>query len=189
MVTNTKATLYNAYPAPYRPVTESDMTTERIIKKYANRRLYDTAENRYIALDAVRLLVKNGSPFKIVDAQSGEDITRSILLQIIVEQEKNGNPILSTELLQQIIRFYGDTLQSLVGTYLEKSFETFTRQQQIFNDHMENILQNTPRSVFTEMTEKNLEMWQQMQKGFMQAFGVSPADSNSENHTAPTKDD
>ena len=143
---------------------------ERIIKKYANRRLYDTMDNKYISLDDIKKLVHAGESFKVIDAKSNEDLTRSILLQIIVEQEKNGEPILSTELLQQIIRFYGDAMQSFVGSYLEKSIETLTNQQQAFREQMEYMLKNTPHSVFTEMTEKNLALWQNMQESFIDAF-------------------
>ena len=154
------------------------MTEERIIKKYANRRLYDTSENKYIALDDIKQLVNQAIAFKVVEAKSDEDITRSILLQIIVEQEKNGDPILSTQLLEQIIRFYGDTLQSFVSKYLEKSFETFTNQQQTFHEQMDTLLKNTPQSIFTEITEKNLDLWQQMQNNFMQNYSNNPNKSN-----------
>jgi polyhydroxyalkanoate synthesis repressor PhaR len=126
------------------------MSEARIIKKYANRRLYDTAESRYIALDDIRQLVMDGAHFRVVDA-SGDDITRSILLQIIVEQEEKGQPMLSTRLLEQIILYYGDTLQSFVGTYLEKSMDAFIRQQQVLQEQMESMLEMAPSSVFRDM--------------------------------------
>ena len=146
------------------------MTEERIIKKYANRRLYDTAESRYIALDDIRQLVMDGARFRVVDA-SGDDITRSILLQIIVEQEEKGQPMLSTRLLEQIILYYGDTLQSFVGTYLEKSMDAFIRQQQVLQDQMESMLEMAPSSVFRDMAERNLQLWKSMQDNLMKAYG------------------
>jgi polyhydroxyalkanoate synthesis repressor PhaR len=144
------------------------MTEERIIKKYANRRLYDTAESRYIALDDIRQLVMDGAHFRVVDA-SGDDITRSILLQIIVEQEEKGQPMLSTRLLEQIILYYGDTLQSFVGTYLEKSMDAFIRQQQVLQEQMESMLEMAPSSVFRDMAERNLQLWKSMQDNLMKA--------------------
>jgi polyhydroxyalkanoate synthesis repressor PhaR len=156
------------------------MTEERIIKKYANRRLYDTTESRYIALDDIRQLVMEGAQFRVVDARSGDDITRSILLQIIVEQEEKGQPMLSTRLLEQIILYYGDTLQSFVGTYLEKSMDAFIRQQQVLQDQMESMLEMAPSSVFKDMAERNLQLWRSMQDNLMKAYapggGTSKAD-------------
>ncbi len=146
------------------------MSEARIIKKYANRRLYDTAESRYIALDDIRQLVMDGAQFRVVDARSGDDITRSILLQIIVEQEEKGQPMLSTRLLEQIILYYGDTLQSFVGTYLEKSMDAFIRQQQVLQDQMENMLQMAPSSAFKDMAERNLQLWKSMQDNLMKAY-------------------
>ncbi|MGD2113003.1 MAG: polyhydroxyalkanoate synthesis repressor PhaR [Gammaproteobacteria bacterium] len=146
------------------------MTEGRIIKKYANRRLYDTAESRYIALDDIRRLVVNGEPFRIVDAVSGDDITRSILLQIIVEQEEQGQPILSTRLLEQIILYYGNTLQAFAGAYLEKSMDSFVRQQQALQDQMENMLQVKPSTVLKDMAERNLDLWKSMQESLLKAY-------------------
>ena len=156
------------------------MAEERIIKKYANRRLYDTAESRYIALDDIRQLVMDGAQFRVVDA-SGDDITRSILLQIIVEQEEKGQPMLSTRLLEQIILYYGGTLQSFVGTYLEKSMDAFIRQQQVLQDQMESMLEMAPSSVFRDMAERNLQLWKSMQDNLMKVYvpggGTDQADS------------
>jgi len=146
------------------------MTDERVIKKYANRRLYDTARSRYIALDDIRQLVTDGEHFTVTDARSGEDITRSILLQIIVEQEEKGQPILSTRLLEQIILYYGDSLQSFVGTYLEKSMDSFIRQQQVLQDQMENMLQMAPSSVLKEMAERNLALWRRLQEDLLSNY-------------------
>jgi polyhydroxyalkanoate synthesis repressor PhaR len=146
------------------------MAEERIIKKYANRRLYDTADSRYIALDDIRRLVTDSQPFRVIDARSGDDITRSILLQIIVEREEKGQPILSTRLLEQIILYYGDTLQAFVGTYLEKSMDAFIQQQQVLQEQMESMLQMAPSSVFKDMAERNLQMWKSTQENLMKAY-------------------
>jgi polyhydroxyalkanoate synthesis repressor PhaR len=143
---------------------------DRVIKKYANRRLYDTALSRYVALEDLRQLVMDGSRFRVVDAQDGEDITRSILLQIIVEQEETGQPILSTRLLEQLIRYYGGNLQAFVGAYLEKSMDFFVKQQQVLQNQMENLLQAAPSSVWKEMAERNLTLWREMQQDLLRNF-------------------
>jgi len=143
---------------------------ERVIKKYANRRLYDTEESRYVALEDIRQLVTDGRPIRVVDAQGGTDITRGILLQIIAEQEEKGQPILSQRLLEQLIRYYGDNLQAFVGAYLEKSMDFFIKQQQVLQDQMKSLLQAAPSSVWTEMAERNLSVWRDMQQELLKSF-------------------
>jgi polyhydroxyalkanoate synthesis repressor PhaR len=151
------------------------VANERVIKKYANRRLYDTEQSRYVALEDIRQLVMGGRQFRIVDAQGGEDITRSILLQIIVEQEEKGQPILSTRLLEQLIRYYGDNLQAFVGAYLEKSMDFFIKEQQVLQDQMKSLLQAAPSSVWKEMAERNLTLWRNMQQDLFRTFLSSVA--------------
>ena len=148
------------------------MNELRVIKKYPNRRLYDTAISQYVTLDDIRKLVAEGSAFQVVDAKSKEDITRSILLQIIVEQEESGDPILSTDFLARVIRFYGDAMQGFMGSYLEKSLESFLEQQESIRQQFTSIMENTPFSVMSEMTERNMEMWKAMQENFLKAYGV-----------------
>ena len=97
------------------------MSEVRVIKKYPNRRLYDTKVSRYITLEEVRQLVLQNIAFRVEDKRSGDDITRSILLQVIAEQEENGNPIFSVELLSFIVRFYGNAMQGSMSRYLELS--------------------------------------------------------------------
>ncbi|AKJ67479.1 MAG: polyhydroxyalkanoate synthesis repressor PhaR [Burkholderiales bacterium] len=104
-------------------------TDERLIKKYPNRRLYDTQTSTYITLSDVKQLVLDNEEFKVVDAKSSEDLTRSILLQIILEEETGGMPMFSSVMLAQIIRFYGHALQGMMGTYLEKNIQTFIEIQ------------------------------------------------------------
>ena len=152
------------------------MTAERIIKKYPNRRLYDTAVSKYVALEDIRRLVVDGVPLRVVDAKTEEDITRSILLQIIVEQEDRGQPILTTELMEKIIRFYGDALQALMSTYLERSVDSFVKQQEALHKHVANLMEQTPVSVLTEVTERNIELWKNMQEALYDGFdGKQPA--------------
>ena len=137
----------------------------RVIKKYPNRRLYDTEISSYITIEDVRQLIVDGEDFEVRDAKSGEDLTRQVLLQIISEQEQDGEPILSTELLSQIIRFYGDSLQGFMGSYLERSMHSFLEQQQQFRTHMGSMLGQTPWSMMSELTERNMAMWQEFQRG------------------------
>ncbi len=100
------------------------------IKKYANRRLYNTATSSYVTLDHLCDMVKEGTDFVVFDAKTGEDITRSVLTQIIFEEENKGQNLMPIRFLRQLIRFYGDSLQSFVPSYLEVSMETFTRNQE-----------------------------------------------------------
>ena len=147
------------------------MAEFRIIKKYPNRRLYDTEISSYITLEEVRQLVVDGEKFEVRDAKSGDDLTRSVLLQIISEQEQDGEPILSTQLLSQIIRFYGDSLQGFMGNYLERSMTLFLEQQQTFRQQMGNLLGQTPWAAMNQLTERNLELWQEFQRGLAGNLG------------------
>jgi polyhydroxyalkanoate synthesis repressor PhaR len=105
--------------------TASDDTPVRVIKKYPDRRLYDTASSSYVALADIKQLVMHNTSFRVMDAKSGEDLTRSILLQIILEHESEGAPILTEQVLVSIIRFYGHSMQGFMGSYLEKNVQTF----------------------------------------------------------------
>ncbi|MFZ9962326.1 MAG: polyhydroxyalkanoate synthesis repressor PhaR [Burkholderiales bacterium] len=106
------------------------VSKERLIKKYPNRRLYDTVTSTYITLSDVKQLVLENSQFKVIDAKTNEDLTRAILLQIITEEESNGAPIFSSQMLYQIIQFYGNAFQQMMGNYLEKNIQTFIEIQQ-----------------------------------------------------------
>lgn len=101
----------------------------RVLKKYPNRRLYDTQSSSYITLADVKRMVVEGEPFEVRDAKTGVDLTRSILLQIILEEETGGVPIFSTQMLSQLIRFYGNAMQGMMGAYLEKNLQTFVDLQ------------------------------------------------------------
>ena len=149
------------------------MAQLRTIKKYPNRRLYDTEISSYITLEEVRQLVIDNEEFEVRDAKSGEDLTRSVLLQIISEYEERGQPMFTTHLLSQIIRFYGDSLQGFMGSYLEKSLQIFLDQQQQFRSQLNNILGQTPWSMLGDLTERNMDLWKSLQQGFLNAAANS----------------
>ena len=139
----------------------------RVIKKYPNRRLYDTEISSYITIEDVRQLIVEGEAFEVRDAKSGDDLTRQVLLQIIAEHEQDGEPMLSTQLLSQIIRFYGDSLQGFMGNYLERSMQVFLEQQTQFRQQVGSLLGQTPWVMMNQLTERNLEVW----KDFQQTLG------------------
>jgi len=173
------------------------MTEEiRLIKKYPNRRLYDTATSSYITLADVKQLVLEQVDFKVVDAKTEEDLTRSILLQIILEEEGAGAPMFSSQMLAQIIRFYGNAMQGMMGSYLEKNIQTFIEiqkklQEQGLPKFGENPMLNSEswsqfvkmqgpaiQGLMTNYLEQSanafLEMQQQMQKQARNIFGSFP---------------
>jgi polyhydroxyalkanoate synthesis repressor PhaR len=141
--------------------------TKRTIKKYPNRRLYDTEISSYITLEEVRQLVLDNEDFEVRDAKSGEDLTRSVLLQIISENEGEGQPMLSPQLLSQIIRFYGDSLQGFMGPYLERSLQVFLDQQTQFRSQLNSLMGQTPWTMLNDLTERNMDAWKAMQRGLM----------------------
>lgn len=145
------------------------MSKQRVIKKYPNRRLYDTEISSYITLDDVRRLVLDQTDFCVVDARSKENITRSILLQIIMEREEDGEPIFTEEVLAQMIRFYGDSLQSAMSNFFEKSFRMFVEQQDALGTQMKNMMVSDPLNYMRDLTEKNMAIWRDIQEGFLRA--------------------
>jgi polyhydroxyalkanoate synthesis repressor PhaR len=146
------------------------VTEERVIKKYANRRLYDATASRHVTLEDLRKLIVAGEKIKIVDDKTGEDLTRPILLQIIADQEQFGQPILSTQTLESIIRFYGDSMQGFMGRYLDQSVQSFVQQQQAMQSQISKMMSGTPFAPLAEITQQNLAMWQQMQESFVAAL-------------------
>jgi polyhydroxyalkanoate synthesis repressor PhaR len=153
------------------------MRQERLIRKYSNRRLYDTRESRHVTLDDLRQLVVAGEQIKVVDDKSGKDLTRSVLLQIIAEQEQFGSPVLGCELLEMIIRFYGGPMQAMLGRYLEQAFTTMARQQEAMQSEMAKALQ-TPFAPLTEFARKNMEIWEELQAATRTAFGGGAAETS-----------
>ena len=124
------------------------MASPRIIKKYPNRRLYDTETSTYITLAEVKELVLGYKDFQVQDAKSGEDLTRSILLQIILEEESGGVPMFSTPMLANIIRYYGHAMQGLMGSYLERSISAFHEAQKRFQEQAQTIYGDLPKMPF-----------------------------------------
>ena len=146
------------------------MTQERLIKKYANRRLYDSSQSRHITLDDIRGLIVKGERIKVVEDKTGHDITRHILLQVIAEQEQFGRPILSTKVLEAIIRFYGNAMQGLLASFLEKSIETFLKQQEALQAQISKIVAHTPLATVADLTRQNLETLAKMQESMLNAL-------------------
>ncbi len=148
---------------------------KRVIKKYPNRRLYDTAESKYVTLNDVRKLVLDGISFCVIDKKSGDDITRNILLQIIIEQEDEGEPLFTTDVLEQLIGFYGNSVQGMAGDFIGKSLNMFREQQQRFQTQVREAMQTLPMSsAFGEMAKQNLDMWKQMQDSFFKNAMLTP---------------
>lgn len=150
------------------------MNEPRVIKKYPNRRLYDTVESRYITLADIRRLVVDKTDFVVIDKKTQEDITRTILLQVIAEQE-HGDPLMSQDFLAQIIRSYGGAMQNFVGSYLDQSLKFFTNQQQQVRERLHESPGNDPFAVMANLTQRNLENWRAMQDQFLKAFTGPPA--------------
>jgi polyhydroxyalkanoate synthesis repressor PhaR len=137
----------------------------RILKKYPNRRLYDTATSSYITLADVKRMVLEGEDFVVRDARSNEDLTRSILLQIILEEETGGMPMFSTTMLAQIIRFYGHTMQGLMGTYLEKSIQAFIDLQNRLAEQSKGVYD--PKAFGPEMWTQFMGVQAPMMQGLL----------------------
>jgi polyhydroxyalkanoate synthesis repressor PhaR len=163
------------------------MAEERLIRKYANRRLYDAQASRHVTLDDLRRIVASGQSIRVVDDKSGEDLTRSILLQIIAGQEQFGTPVLSTQLLEAIIRFYGNPIQQMLTQYLEQSIGTLLRQQNLMQAEMARALE-TPMAPIAEMARQNMEMWAKMQASMLSAFGPAASAAAAEKPERPDKD-
>lgn len=141
-------------------MAKSDQPTT--IKKYANRRLYNTGTSTYVTLEDLAAMVKNGEDFLVFDAKSGDDITRSVLAQIIFEQEnKAGQNLLPTTFLRQLIRFYGDSMQMVVPKYLEQSIDILTREQEKLRKQFASTLSGTPFAPLEEQVRRNMELFQQ----------------------------
>lgn len=138
---------------------------ERIIKKYPNRRLYDTEISAYITLEDIKALVLQHHAFKVVEVDTGKDVTAYILLQIINELEGQHSPIFTTAFLQQMIRFYGNPLQQACSQFLEKSFSWFLENKSGFQHMFE---QENPFNSFSELTKKNIALWQNMMGQYFQ---------------------
>jgi polyhydroxyalkanoate synthesis repressor PhaR len=140
---------------------------EHLIKKYANRRLYDTVTSKHITLDGIHDLIVDGHDVKIIDDTTGADISRSILLQIIAEREQAGRPMLDADFLMRILRLYGNPMQDMVGEFLSRSFDAFVTQQKQFQQQMRAAMAATPLATIQELTANNLKAWQAMQDALL----------------------
>lgn len=137
----------------------------RIIKKYPNRRLYDTSTSQYITLEDLRTLVLSGESLQVQDSRNQNDLTRQVLLQIIAEQEDRGTPIFSADFLARLIRFYGDPMQGMMAAYLESSLNFFLDQQETLKRQFDVLMKKAPVNAFSELARKQMEWWQAFQKG------------------------
>lgn len=139
------------------------MTSEKqptVIKKYANRRLYNTGTSTYVTLDDLAEMVKSEEDFVVIDAKSGDDITRSVLTQIIFEQENRGPNLLPVNFLRQLIRFYGDSMQNLVPSYLDFSMSSLTRDQEKFREQMAKTFGATAIGAMEDQVRRNMQMFE-----------------------------
>ena len=145
-----------------------------VIKKYANRRLYNTATSTYVTLDNLATMVREGVDFVVYDAKTNEDITRSVLAQIIFEEESKGESLLPIQFLRQLIGFYGDSMQAVLPSYLEMSLDSFTRQQEQFRSQMAQTFGAAPgANLFDEQVRQNIAMFERAMKMFT-PFAYSP---------------
>jgi polyhydroxyalkanoate synthesis repressor PhaR len=148
-----------------------------IIKKYANRRLYNTESSTYITLEHLAAMVRAKREFKVVDAKTGEDITHNVLTQIIMEEEARGTTMLPVNFLRQLIGMYGDNMQSMVPQYLEESLAAFQRNQSQFRDAMAGAFTGGP---FAELARRNMEMFQAAAGGAKAKSEPAPEESKAE---------
>lgn len=161
------------------------MSEARLIRKYANRRLYDSTSSRHVTLDDIRKMIGAGERVKVVEDKGGEDVTRSILLQIISNQEQFGTPVLSTDLLEAIIRFYGNPIQEMLTKYLEQSIGSLLHQQQVISAEMAKAL-GSPMAPMADLARQNMELLAKMQASMLSAFTpVSRPSESAESQTKP----
>jgi len=159
-----------------------------VIKKYANRRLYHTGTSTYVTLDDLAVMVKRGDNFAVIDAKSGEDITRPVLTQIIFEQEaKTGQNLLPIKFMRQLIGFYGDSMQSLVPSYLEHSIQMLTENQQKFREQMTNAFGVPNFGVMDDLGQKNMDMFRNAMAMFLPFGKTTPATEGETASTPPVE--
>ena len=138
----------------------------RVLKKYPNRRLYDTEKSTYVTLEDVRKMIITREPVKVVDSKTGEDLTRPVLLQIIAEQEAQGHePLLTNKVLEQVIRFYGDSMQGVLSRYLEQSMFAFLEQQELYQRRMREVLNANPIKLMQRLADQNISFLRSLLSG------------------------
>jgi polyhydroxyalkanoate synthesis repressor PhaR len=140
---------------------------ERLIKKYPNRRLYDTQTSTYVTLTDIKALVMSSEVFKVVDAKTEEDLTRNILLQIILEEEAGGSPVFSSQMLSQIIRFYGNSMQGLMGNYLEKTMQSFVDIHNKLGDQTKGLGVGSTPEAWSQMLNIQNPLMQNLMGSYM----------------------
>ena len=158
-----------------------------VIKKYANRRLYNTAKSTYVTLDHLAQMVRDGQDFVVNDAKTSEDITRGVLAQIIFEEEAKGQTMLPANFLRQLIRLYGDTLQGFVPGYLEASMETFSRNQEAMREQVRQAFEANPALAnFEALARSNMEWFENAMRMFAPfATGMAPKGGKPQNQNQP----
>jgi|SRR6056297_724147 len=170
-----------------QPRTEAVMSEPRIIKKYPNRRLYDTEESRYITLADIKRLVVEKVDFVVVEKKTGKDITRSIMLQVISEQEQSGEPIMSRDFLSQIIRSYGSAMQGMVGGYLDQSLRLFMNQQQQLRERVKDVVGLDPVGMVAGVAQKNYQRWKALQEEIFRNFASARQEEEESKSAASGK--
>ncbi len=160
------------------------MSAARVIKKYPNRRLYDTEESRYITLVDVKNLVIGKIDFLVIDKKSGDDITRSILLQVISDQEQHGEPIMSQDFLSQLIRSYGNAMPGFIANYLEQSLKLFITQQQNLRGQVKRVVGIDPVGAVADVAQKNFNRWKSLQEEVLRRFAGGSRNRDSRNESA-----
>jgi polyhydroxyalkanoate synthesis repressor PhaR len=174
-------------------MADADKTDPIIIKKYANRRLYNTSTSKYVTLEDLSQMVKAGSEFQVVDAKSGDNITRSVLTQIIFEEESKGQNLLPVSFLRQLIQFYGDSLQTMVPNYLEASMDAFSNNQDRMRDYMKGSVEQTmnPFAKWEDLGRQNMAMFERAFQMFTPygAGGGNVSGNESGGPAASTDDD
>lgn len=159
------------------------MAEARVIKKYPNRRLYDTEDSHYITLADVRRLVLDKVEFQVIDKKSGDDITRSILLQVIAEQEQHGDAIMTEDFLSQVIRSYGKVMPGFMARYLEQSMRLFMSQQQSVREQVKRVVGVDPVEAVTEVAQKNFNRWKSLQADVRNVLAPQTRDEHGDRRT------
>ena len=161
----------------------------RVLKKYPNRRLYDTQNSVYVKLEDVRQMVLANESIQVVDSKTGADLTRAVLLQIIAEQEGEGHePLLTNRVLQQLIRFYGDSMQGVLSRYIEQSVMIFLQQQELYQRRMRDALSSSPLKLVQKFADQNLGFWRNLIQGEQRQRDAGPPDASPNQPPAPEPD-
>jgi polyhydroxyalkanoate synthesis repressor PhaR len=161
------------------------MSEPRVIKKYPNRRLYDTVQSKYITLADIRSLVLERIDFVVIDKKSQDDITRSILLQVIAEQEHGVDPVMSRDFLSQVIRSYGGTLQGVLSSYLEQSMKLFNSQQRELREKVKAVVGLDPVDTVAGVAQRNYQRWRSVQDEIFKTLMNATGRGNREGEEKP----